>query len=212
MYFTDRVTLGKQMAQGLDKYVGKDAVIICLDETSLLSCLSMARRLRAWVYPLVYEPIYSKNGAFTSVGAIDANGEVYFHPDTTKEVEELVYSQRESAKAAAIKKQAAYEMTLDQNVLSGRDVILACDVLVDPIPLVIARRMLDHALPKSLHVVIGNASPIVAEQVRMTADETLVLDVLSGVIADRERYFQKQDEYTIEQKRSLTKHITAYWH
>lgn len=212
MYFTDRVTLGKQMAQGLDKYVGKDAVIICLDEASLLSCLSMARQLRAWVYPLVYEPVYSKNGAYTLIGAVDAKGEIYLHSDTTKEAEELVNSQRESAKAAARKKQAAYEMTLDQNILTGRDVILACDVLVDPIPLLIARRMLDHALPKSLHIVIGNASPTVAEQVRMTADETLVLDVLSGVIADKDRYFQKQDEYTIEQKRSLTKHITAYWH
>ena len=33
----------------------------------------------------------------------------------------------------------------------------------------------------------------------MTADETLVLDVLEWCM-NKDRYFQKQDEYTIEQK------------
>src|SRR5674476_1635760 len=59
MNFMDRTALGNTLAHKLLQLRGKGAVILCLQESSLLTCLTMAKQLHAWVYPLIYAPVYT---------------------------------------------------------------------------------------------------------------------------------------------------------
>lgn len=219
MYFNDRVTLGKTLARELQDLRGKDAVILCLKESSLLTCLTMAMELRAWVYPLLFVPVYTQDNAHVMLGAIDEEGVFCSHPAAPlNETEQLppealsdVEGQRQTAMATIQESRHKYEMELNKMQMNGRDLIIAGDIVTSTLPLAVAQQFLGNITPKSLAVAIGNATPAVAEQVRITADKTTVLDVISGVTSDDDRYFQHPDSYTPEQKFTITQHIATYW-
>lgn len=220
MYFIDRATLGKTLAGSLQEFRGKDAVILCLKDSSLLTCLTMAMQLRAWVYPLVFVPIYSEDGAHQMIGAVDEDGQFCFDSQTssTTEIEQLppevqtaIRNQRQGAILSTHRQLVSYGMPLDKQRLNGRDVIIVGDVLTSPLPLIVAMQMLSTVTPKSLTAVVGNATPSVVDLVRISADKTTILDVISGVVFDDDHYFEHPDTYTMEQKRTLTQHIATYW-
>lgn len=219
MYFNDRVTLGKTLARELQDLRGKDAVILCLKESSLLTCLTMAMELRAWVYPLLFVPVYSQDAAHLTLGAIDEDGIFCQYPDgPLNESGELssealadVESQRQQAAATIQESRTKYEMELNKLQMDGRDLIIAGDIVTSTLPLAVAQQFLASLTPKSIAVAIGNATPTVAEQVRITADRTTILDIISGVTSDDDHYFQHPDSYTAEQKFTITQHIATYW-
>lgn len=220
MYFNDRIALGKVLTSGLQDFRGKDAVIVCLKESSLLTCLIMAMEIDAWVYPLVYAPVTTQDISRRVVGAIDEEGSFVINPDIPEASEEtipesiasLAESQKNTAMQAVNAQRTEYDMKFDKHRMDGRDVILASDVLTSGLPLAVGANLLRGVNTKSLTAVVGNATPSVAELVRVDADRTTVLDILSGVAADDEHYFRHQDDYSLDQKRVITKHIAAYWH
>lgn len=220
MYFIDRATLGKTFAGSLQEYRGKDTVILCLKDSSLLTCLTAAMQLRAWVYPLVFVPIYSEDGTHQMIGAIDEEGQFCSNPQNSwvtdidqlpPEAQSAIRNQRQSAILSTKQQLGSYGMGLDKRQLNGRDVILMCDVLTNPTPLTVANQLLRTVVPRSLTIAIGNATPAVVDMIRVSADKTIVLDVLSGVVFDDDHYFTHPDAYTAEQKRTLTQHISTYW-
>jgi hypothetical protein len=95
--------------------------------------------------------------------------------------------------------------------LDGRQVILVGDVITSPLPLVVAHELLKDVTPKNLTAVVGNVTPEVAQLVRMSASDTEILDILSGIVFDESHYFEHVDEYTSKQKHTLTENIAAYW-
>lgn len=219
VYFNDRVALGETLARGLEDLRGKDAVILCLKESSLLTCLTMAQKLRAWVYPLLYVPL-SNPGAFgRPIGAFDEEGVFCPNPDVTNgnakslsaQAQAIIESQKAAAAEAIKTKRASYEMEFDKRLMEGRDVIIAGDVITSPLPVAVAMQLLGSIRPKSLRVAVGNATPPAASLLRICADKPVILDVLSGVVHDDGHYFQHTDGYTAEQTRTLTHNITAYW-
>lgn len=218
MRFTDRVTLGIKLAEQLNQLRGNDAVILCLKESSLLMCLTMAKELRAWVYPPLYVPVYSQDGSPRLIGALaedlvfvpnpealDANGNLSANDAASAEAQRAVNT--------GILKQmiASYGMEVDKHLMDGRDVVIAGDVVTSSLPVWVALRLLDSIRPKSTSFAIGNASAGVAETARIMAPTNIVLDVLSGVISEDEKYFEHTDGYSAEQKQQLTKHIASYW-
>jgi predicted phosphoribosyltransferase len=220
VYFADRITLGNTLASGLQDFRGKDAIIICLKESSLLTCLTMGMRLRAWVYPLILAPLYSQDTSRSTLGAFDQDGDFCKSPqsnviDNFQAQEPATASEIEAHKSAArsdIKKQMTeYGMELDKHLLDGRDVIIAGDVITNTLPVAVAQQLLKAVRPKSLTAVAGNVTPDVAQLVRISADETNVLDILSGIVFDDNHYFEHPDSYSLQQKYTLTQNIAAFW-
>jgi predicted phosphoribosyltransferase len=218
MNFIDRTALGDMLAQRLQQFHGKDAVIVCLQESSLLTCLTIAGQIRAWIYPLIYEPIYTPDHSHKLLGAFDQEGEFCPLPDDlateaklSPEMEAIIKEQRAEAMKSIETLTSSYGLTLDKHSLDGRDVILAADVVTSPLPLLVARQLLKDAAPKTLTAVIGNTTPEVAQLIRISAAETEILDILSGVVFDEDHYFEHTDTYTSEQKHTLTQHVAAYW-
>ena len=215
----DRTTLGNTLALRIDQLRGKNAVILCLREESLMTCLTMASQLHAWIYPLVYVPAYTHDDhSRRLLGAFDQDGEFCALPDgplaeseTPSEVAALIQKQRPSALRTLHEKMASYDLTFDKHRLDGRHIILAADVITDILPLVVAQRFLRGVTPKSLTAVAGNATPEVAQMLRMSATHSEVLDILSGIVSDEGHYFEHADAYTPKQKHALTQHIATYW-
>lgn len=216
----DRTNLGDMLAQRLTHLHGRDAVIVCLQENSLLTCLTMATELHAWVFPLVYAPVYTPDHAHQLIGAFDQDGTfcALDQPPADANADGSVGTTTEPTKVQqkeamkAVQKQiASYHIALDRHLLDGRDVVLAADVLTSPLPLIVAQHLLKDIYPRSLTAVVGNATPSVAQLLRISAGKTEILDILSGVAFDHDHYFEHPDGYTEGQKRTLTEHIAAYW-
>lgn len=219
MYFMDRVSLGKALADDLQQYRGKDAVIMALSESSLLTCLTVAMRLRAWVYPVLFVPIYSPVANGKLLGAYDGEGNFIINPhlkiatvSSLRKAEQAEIERKKAhANSAIIARQADYEVTIDKHIMDGRDVIIMADVMTSVTSVAVAMRAISTVHPKSVSVAIGNASTEVANLVRIEADKVIIKDVLSGPIKGDDQYFQHPDAYTTQQKRTLTKHIATYW-
>lgn len=219
MIFMDRVTLGKKLARDLQKYRGKDAVLLCLTEDSLLTSLAMAVELRAWVYPLLYAAVYSPLVPSKLLGAYTDDGDFCLNPEmketmiselAPEEQKAIKDQQRPASNALHVKKQS-YEMTFTTSIMEGRDVIIVGDIITTSMPLSVALKMLQSVHAKSVTAVVGNATIEVATYVRLCATKTTVLDVLSGPIRDKSHYYEHTDGYTYEQQRLLTKNIATFW-
>ena len=218
MNFMDRTALGNTLAHRLQQLRGKDAVIICLQESSLLTCLTMAAQLRAWIYPLVYVPAYTSDSSHQLLGAFDQEDEFCPLPDGPADKAEVpaeIAAAIEEQKPAALDllrdQKAKYGITFDQHRLDGRHVIIAGDIVTSILPLVMAQRLLGNVHPRTLTAVAGNATPETAQLIRISAGHVEVLDVLNSIVFDDDHYFEHTDEYTTDQKYTLTQHIAAYW-
>lgn len=222
MNFVDRTSLGEKLAQMLQDYYGKDAVIVCLQESSLLTSLTIASHIRAWVYPLIYEPVYTADHSHRLLGAYNQDEEFCALPDdpaetvdkTTKaykDTQKVIKKQRPAAMKSIESQISSYAINIDKTRLDGRPVILVGDVVTSILPIVVAQELLADVTPKSVTAALGNVTPEVAQLVRINAHEAVILDILSGVYYDEHRYFEHADTYTAEQKHTLTQHIAAYW-
>ncbi len=209
MNFKNRPEVGTMLADKLHQFRSQDAIVVCLQENSLLTCLTLASQLRAWVYPLVYETVAAPNDPQQIVGAFDQDGTFYSNPGSSGE------QPTETDKAAAMdvikKRIASYDMPLDKHIMVERDVILAGDVVTSPLPLLIAQQLVFSVRPKSITAAVGNVTPDVALLFHQSAMKADILDILHGIVLEDDRYFEQTDAYTLEQKYNLTRNIATYW-
>jgi predicted phosphoribosyltransferase len=206
------------LAKHVQQYHRKNAIILCLQESSLLTCLTMAKQLHAWVYPLIYAPIYTPNHAHQLLGAYDQDGKFIPLPggstsdsNVSEEMEKVIAGQHAEAMKSNKSQASKYGITLDKHRMDGRDIILVGDVVTNKLPLLAAQQLLKSVSPKSVTAMVGNATPDAAQLVRISAGKTEILDILSGVFYSEDHYFEHADKYTPEQKRAITQNIAAYW-
>ena len=220
MLFNDRTALGKTLAARLQQYRGKDAVVLCLKDRSLLTSVMVAADLRAWVYPLLSVPVYSQDLTRQLYGAFDQDGTFCINPDIAEqriedfspEVRSYIESQRTAAIYQVTDQAAKFEMTFNKEVMHGRDVIIVGDIVDSAMPFALAAQLLSSIRPKSISVAVGDTTPSGAAAARLLAEQPIILDVLSGIVLDDDHYFEHDDAYDDEQKYALTQHIAAYWH
>ncbi|HEY2004082.1 MAG TPA: hypothetical protein VGH44_03110 [Candidatus Saccharimonadia bacterium] len=218
MNYTSRVSLGNTLAQRLKEFRGKGAIVVCLEESSLLTCLTIASQIHAYVYPLLFEPIYSQDSMHQPLGAYDQDGELCPIPgthvsesDLTPEMRSMLKHLHGPAVETVMNEKQKFGMELDKSTLNGRDVILAVDILTSVIPVIVARKLLSEIAPKSVTAVAGNATLETAQLLRLTAARTEILDVISGITFDPNHYFEDRDGYSTDQQHTLTRNIASYW-
>jgi predicted phosphoribosyltransferase len=206
----NRTALGNALVQRLEQFRGKDAVVVCLQEEALMTCVTIASQLRAWVYPLIYIPVYGKSHQL--LGAFDQDGEFCALPDqeAPDNLAEIVQKQQPSAMKSIHDQMTAYGTSPDKHQLDGHDIILAADVLTSSLPLAVVQRLLKEVTPRSVSAAVGNATAQTAQLLRISAHAE-ILDILSGIISSHDHYFEHPDTYTPEQKREIAQHIMAYW-
>jgi predicted phosphoribosyltransferase len=216
MYFPDRLTLGKRLAGGITSIRGTDAIIVCLKNSSLLTCISMAQELRAWIYQLEFETIKNPMDETKILGAVTEEGEFVLSPTISEfELEEI---QMEFADILEDRKRDAMgtlnrrgTKSYDKHVMNGRTVILTGDIMFDSLGIAITKAILKPLTPKNIVGVAGNVTVDVSDAFHMQTAETTILDVLPHGLFDDNHYFEKMDEYSDEEKRALALNIVNYW-
>lgn len=210
MNFMNRTVLGNMLVQRLEQFRGKDAVIVCLQEDALMTCVTIASQLRAWVYPLLSVPLYSNKHEL--LGAFDQDGVFCPLPgiEMPDNLAEILQKQRPLAMKSIHDQMTEYGMSLDKHQMDGHDVILAADILTDLLPLTVAQHLLKEVSPRTVSAVVGNATTEAAQLLRISTHAE-ILDVLSGIIFNNDHYFEHADTYTPKQKRAIAQRINAYW-
>lgn len=213
MQFMDRVVLGDRLAGNIGHLQGKHAVIICLQESALLTCVTVASKIRAWVYPLLLAPVLSQDEQPHILGAYTVDDNFYSDHAAILGISDEIWVAQQKARAVETLSQlkAAYNMDFDPKQLANRDIVLIADTLSETLPLVVARQLITPLRPKSLTITIGNATVKVAELAQTTAETVLLLDILPINIRGTAHYFANDDTYDLKEKRTLARYIANYW-
>lgn len=208
MRFLSRSTLGFKLANDLRNSKGTDAVVVCLKESSLLTAITVAAQLRAWVYPLAYAPIYASDGSRRILGAFTAAGGVVSLESDGAIRDEKALHLAEHAVSEQVQR---IGNLANKDVLNGRSVLFVGDVVVDILPLSVAQDLLTTVQAAKVTVALGNVTAPVAEQARMIADTVVLKDILSSVVQDDDKYFEQADDYSLQQQYELVHNIATYW-
>jgi predicted phosphoribosyltransferase len=210
------MSLGKKLAGPLESIRGTDAIIVCLKTSSLLTCISMATYLRAWIYQLEFEPIENPLDKTKILGAVTDEGDFVLHPDVSRfELEEIEIEFREMVEDRKREAMSALNRrgskAYDKHVMNGRTVILTGDILFDSLGIAIMKNIMKPIRPQQIIGVAGNTTIDVSDQFHMETTQTNILDILPHSLFDDNHYFEKLDEYTDEEKRALALNIVNYW-
>lgn len=182
-------------------------------------CLALAMRLRAWVYPLLYMTVHDPEPLKPVLGAYAEDGEFVLNPslsqmaisELTSEQQSVISSKKQAATAALASWKASYGMQYTKDIMNRRPVVIAGDIVTEPLPVAVALHITRSVQPKTITTVVGNASAISADYIRLTAERSVIRDVLTGPLHDDERYFEHHDGYDVAQSKELTKNIATYW-
>jgi predicted phosphoribosyltransferase len=218
MYFINRASLGLNLSHKLDELRGQDAIVVCLKESSLLTCVYMGARLRAWIFPLLYKEVMSPADERQVLGAVTQDGEFCLHPDIDKyQLESLnmdffnvIEDRKRTAMTQLNSETRHYQAPFDRHVMNDRPVILTGDIVTDRMELAIARQLLRPLRPKIIYGVAGNVSVDVSDMFHIETQVTQLLDILPNPLND-DHYFEQPDPYSLEEKRKLALNISTFW-
>lgn len=219
MYFNDRMALGNRLADSLLSVHGTDSILVCLKPSSMMVAIAMAIKLRAWIFPLFYEPLINPLDPTKKLGAIDQNGEFCLHPDITEN--EFEYIQQEFMAQIEDRKREAmsrlnqamneYHGTTDPHILNNRTVVLVGDVMMNSLELEIAKLVMKPLTPAQVYGTVGNVTVDVSDRFHLDTNQSFVLDILPSSIMGEDHYFENQDAYSPEEKQALALNIAHYW-
>lgn len=218
MYFINRASLGASLSERLPELRGKEAIIVCLKESALLTCIHMATKLRAWIFPLLYQPIQNPANEAQVLGAITQDGEFCINPAVEPAQFDYIQSEffgviedrKRSAMQLLNQMTSGYGVSMDKHVMNGRPVLLTSDILTNRLELAIAKQLLRPLTPSIVYGVAGNTTIDVSDMFHLETQVTQIMDILPSPLGD-DHYFEQPDDYTAEQKRALALNISTYW-
>ncbi len=219
MYFNDRMTLGNKLADNVASIRGTDAILVCLKPSSMMVAISMAIKLRAWIFPLFYELITNPLDPTHKLGALDQNGEFCLHPSISSNefeyIQQEFMAQIEDAKREAMSKlnQAMneYHGTTDPHMLNNRSIVLVGDVMFNSLELEVAKLIMKPLTPARVYGTVGNVTVDVSDRFHLETNELYILDILPSSIMGEDHYFEQVDAYSDEEKQALALNIAQYW-
>lgn len=219
MYFSDRATLGEQMAGILSTDRGSDAIIIGLKKSSLMVCITLAVRLRAWIYPLFFETIKNPADPSQILGAVIPSGEFCINPavgdDFYEYIQQEFFSTLEEMKREAMMQlngtMREYGEEPDPHVINNRTVILVGDVMMNSLELGVVGELLKPLSPLKVIGTAGNVTVDVSDKFRIETHESHMLDIIPQSFMNEDHYFEKPDAYSDAEKQALIRNIATYW-
>lgn len=101
MYFISRYELGKTLASKVQHLRGSEPIIVNLKDSWLLTAISVASKVRGWVYPLLTEQLVIP-GDDRIIGLINQDGELCYNPSLSKfEIEDLEINNQSTIQEAS---------------------------------------------------------------------------------------------------------------
>ncbi len=216
MYFVSRLTLGQSLAQKISDLRGVEPVILCLKESSLSTCIALAAELRAWIYPLLIEPITISDESQT-IGVLIESGEFCPNPemsnyeleDLQSEYSSIIQDMQRNAYGSLNQRAASYGV-LHKEALNGRVVIICGDIIGDDMLISAAQQFLRTIDTQKIISLAGNADVNSSEKLMLASERSICMDVIPNLFDD-DHYFEQPDGYSDDEKRQLVMNIPQYW-
>lgn len=182
-----------------------------------MTTIALASSLRGWVYPLLLSPISIPGDRSRLIGVVNQEGTFILNPA----ISEPDFEQIEADFRGVLDDEKRLGMhnlneaisaygTIDRNVLRGRTVVLVSDILTEKTQLKAVEDILKPIVTKDLLGMVGNVEVNVADMLHLQTNSSQFMDVMPITFND-EHYFEKEDEYSMEEKRKLASNISRYW-
>lgn len=219
MFYPNRQSVGDQLAERLEpNYKDQEAIVFCLKESGLLSCIELAAQLHGYVYIMQYETVDDPYVITRKLGAVTQTGNFVLNPEITQSEYEYITmnfaSVVEEGKRVAFSKINAKQdpnPNFDKQIFNDRHIFLTSDILRDSFQIQIALDILKPYKPRSISGAVGNITSNVSDKFHIDTDGVTYLDVLPNSIFDDAHYFDQPDQYSDEQKIQLANNVSLYW-
>ncbi|OGG56932.1 hypothetical protein A3D71_02490 [Candidatus Kaiserbacteria bacterium RIFCSPHIGHO2_02_FULL_55_20] len=207
--FTDRQEAGKQLAQKLEAYRGKDAVVFALPRGGVIPGYEIAKVLGVPLDIIAVRKIGYPGNPEYAIGAIDGHGTTVLNETETAAVDKTWLA----AEAGRQQQEAERRSTLYRGgkkpaSAEGRVAILVDDGIATGLTMRLAVRSVKMQKPKEIIVAIPVAPPEAVEALyREGADEVLLLEppeeFLGAVGAHYIQFDQVGDDEVIRLMRAI---------
>jgi predicted phosphoribosyltransferase len=216
VYFISRYELGKTLASKVQHLRGSEPIIVNLKDSGLLTAISVASKVRGWVYPLLTERLVIP-GDDRIIGLINQDGELCYNPSLSKfEIEDLEINNQSTIQEASreafgrLNRRISEYGFVNKDALRGRTVVIVGDIIKDELEIGAARDYLKTVAINRIISLVGNISPDSSTLLYLESDESSFLDIVPNMFDDS-HYFEHSDQYSIEDQRKLALNISQYW-
>lgn len=216
MYYPNRLELGNMLAGRLQSLRSSEPIVLCLKESAMPVCISIASQLRGWIYPLLVERIIIP-GDPRIIGVINQDGMLCYNeglPEAERESLHMDYQTiiQEASREAFGRLNRRLEAFGDLNKkgLFGRKVIIVGDVVKDRIEISAAKQFLKSVATDEIISAVGNIEQDSSTALFVESQQTTFLDIMQ-IQFDEGHYFEQADNYSVDDQRAIAMNISQYW-
>jgi len=206
MPFKDRQQAGKLLAKKLQKYKGKDTIILAIPRGGLVIGFELAKALNAPLDILVTKKIGYPGDPEYAIGAVGPNNKFIV---TEKSIEKAYIDEQVKKITAAIhEKYKKYKGKVEIPQLKGKTVIIADDGIATGSTMVISIEIVKQQKPKKVVIAIPVGPPETIDKLNKQVDEVICLEQPEVFFAIGEfyEYFpQVEDEEAIKYLKEANK-------
>ncbi len=201
MRFKDRVDAGKQLAEKLEKYRDKEAVIYALPRGGVVLGYEIAKRLKAPLDLVITRKIGHPNNPEYAICAIAEDGHMICNEEERSRIENIWFDEKvKNEQEEAKRRRELYLQGKSENA-KGKIAIIIDDGVATGLTLRLAIKELKHKQPKRIVVAVPVAPREIASELEKEVDEFIALDIprfyLGAVGAYYGDFIQVTDEEVI---------------
>ncbi len=191
MRFENRVEAGRQLAEVLTKYEGRDVVVYALPRGGVVLGFEIAKRLGAPLDLVITRKIGYPGNEECAVCAVAEDGHMICDRSGASFLDQdWLRDQAEKEMQEAKRRRQVYLRGRQPLPVEGKVAIIVDDGVATGLTVLLAIMELKHGHPKKVVVAVPVSSRDAAEKIRADADELIALDVPSSFVAVGEYYEQ----------------------
>lgn len=201
MLFKDREQAGRQLAEKLQKYKGKDTLILAIPRGGLVIGFALAKALGAPLDIIVTKKIGYPGDPEYAIGAVGPNKAVIVNEDAAKDVpKDYIDEQVKEISAAINEKYRKYKGKVEIPNLKDKIVILTDDGVATGSTIKVSIELIKQQQPKKIVVAIPVGPPETIHEIAQQVDEIICLEqptTFFAIGAFYDNFPQVEDEEAI---------------
>jgi len=177
MPFKDREQAGRQLAEKLQKYKGKDTIILAIPRGGLVIGFVLAKALGAPLDIIVTKKIGYPGDPEYAIGAVGPNKAVIVNEAAAKDVpKDYIDEQVKEISAAINEKYRKYKGKVEIPNLKDKIVILTDDGVATGSTIKVSIELIKQQQPKKIVVAIPVGPPETIHEIAQQVDEIICLE------------------------------------
>jgi len=201
MLFKDREQAGRQLAEKLQKYKGKDTLILAIPRGGLVIGFALAKALGAPLDIIVTKKIGYPGDPEYAIGAVGPNKAVIVNEDAAKDVpKDYIDEQVKEISVAINEKYRKYKGKVEIPNLKDKIVILTDDGVATGSTIKVSIELIKQQQPKKIVVAIPVGPPETIHEIAQQVDEIICLEqptTFFAIGAFYDNFLQVEDEEAI---------------